>query len=577
MTKTSLFYFFIFFFAVLFCQSCNDDDKKGNSVNIALTIEPKTLNPILGAGSAVDRQIFTHHIFSVLTEANPNTGVFEPCLAKTLPEIKNITEGENAGGVTYTYEILDEAVWDNGSPVTGNDYVFTMKTILHPKVDNLFKTFYKFVKDIKVDASNPKKFTVIADKPYILAENALSSITLIPDYVYDPNAALKNIPLTDFIDAKKAETIAAIPAVDAFAKDFMTAYGRDKGKIVGCGPYEFESWVTGSKIILSKKKNHWTAKFAGQRTGLTAYPEQIDYKMYSNQAAAVNDLKSKSIDVLAQVPASDFYKLQADAELNKEYNFFTPTTNYVAQLSLNTKNPKLADVKVRKALSYIINVQEIIKNFYNGKALPLKSIVSPQKDYYASELPEITYNIEEAKKLLAEAGWKDSNNNGSVDKNIKGKLTEMELSYIVANKSPAPEIAQVIQNAAKQAGITIRIDAKEHKLVKEDLKKKTFEMAYGLASQDEGDDDFTQKWGAKSIDNDTGFGSPESDKLITKINTTLDKKQRDLMYHEFQKMVADFCPTIPIASPTDRIIISKRYNAQTIKIRPFYQEHTFKK
>ncbi len=578
MTKISFFYLFIIFFTVLLFQSCGDDDKRGNGVSIAFFVEPKTLNPILGAGSALDRQVFTHHIFSLLTEADPNTGIFTPCLAKTMPVVKNITEGENAGGVSYTYEILDEAVWDNGTPITGNDYVFSMKTILHPKVENLYKTYYSFIKDIQVDAANPKKFTIIAKKSYILAENALSSVPVMPDYVYDPNGALKNIPLTDFIDVKKIEALSANPSLDAFSKDFMTAYGRDKGKISGSGPYQFEDWVTGSKIVLSKKKNHWTEKFAGQRFGLTAYPEQIEYKIYSNPAAAVNDLKNKSVDIFAQVPATDFYKLQEDAEMNKEYNFFTPTTNYAGVLNLNTKNPKLADVKVRKAISHLVNVQEIIKTFYNGKALPIKSIVSPQKDYYAAELPEISYNIEEAKKLLTEAGWKDSNNNGSVDKSLKGKLTELNLTYLVVNKSPAPEIAQIIQNAAKQAGVTIQIDAKEMKLFKEDTKKKAYEMFYLLGSQDEDIDDFSQKWGTKSMDNATGFGTAESDKLIEKINTTLDKKQRDVMYHEFQKIVADNCPTIPMVSPTDRVMISKRYpTAKTIKIRPFYQEHTFKK
>jgi peptide/nickel transport system substrate-binding protein len=80
------------------------------------------------------------------------------------------------------------------------------------------------------------------------------------------------------------------------------------------------------------------------------------------------------------------------------------------------------------------------------------------------------------------------------------------------------------------------------------------------------------------MDNDTGFGTPESDKLIEKINSTLDKKQRDVLCHEFQKIVSDNCPSIPMISPTDRVMISKRYpNATTNKIRPFYQEHTFKK
>jgi peptide/nickel transport system substrate-binding protein len=564
----------------LLLEGCTDDEKqKGNGITLSLKTEPKTLNPLLAAGDAYGRQVITQHIFNTLTELDPNTMKYSPTLVKALPEVKDITEGIYKGGVSYTYEILEDAVWDNKTPITGNDYVFSLKIVLNPKIENAYRSYYlDFIGDVQVDAANSKKFTVMMRRPYILAENALSSILLTPEYVYDPKGVMKNFLLADLADSKKADVLAKNDArLEEFAKDFINNHNREKGTVVGSGPYQLETWETGAKIVLTKKADYWGTKYADKNFGLTAHPDKLTYKIYAGDAAALTDLKAGNLDVYAQMSAIDYKKLETEADFISKYNLFAPKSTYAIAVSMNTRKAILSDLKVREALAHLINTEEVIKNIHLDMAQPLQNPVMPSKDYYAKEVTEYGFDIEKAKKILAEAGWKDSNNNGTVDKKIAGKQTEMDIVYLAGNKFPGAEVGQLIQNNAKKAGVNIILDIKDMKVVKGEIKKGNFDISYGASSMDEDFEDFEQRWGTKSPDNVTGFGDATTDKLIQKINTTLDKSKRDPLYHDFQRILHERIPCVFIDNPQERIAIAKRFtNAKPANIRPYYFEHLFK-
>ena len=580
MSKKNILFVLLLSTLIFSFQSCVDDAKqKGNTVTIALKVEPRTLNPLLAAGDAYGRQIVTHHIFSTLTEADPNTRKYCPTLAKSLPEVKDITEGIFKGGVSYTYEILEDAVWDNATSVTANDFVFSLKSILNPKIENAYRPFYvDLVGDIQIDAANPKKFTVQMRRPYILTENALSSILVMPEYIFDPKGTMRNFNLIDLADSKKADALVKTDLrLEEFAKDFTNNFNREKGTVVGCGPYQLENWETGASVVLTKKTKHWTSKYTNTRFGLTANPDKLIYKIYANDAAALNDLKAGNLDVFPQMTAVDYKKFDVDADFKTKYNIFALKSTYLIALNINIRRPIMSDLKVRQAFSHLVNIEEVIKNIHAGMALPLKNPVLPAKDYYAKELPDFTYDIEKAKQLLAEAGWKDTNNNGTLDKKIAGKTTEMDVSFLAANKFPGPEVGQLLQNAVKQAGINLIIDLKESKIMKEEAKKGNFDLHYVATSADEDLEDFEQKWGTKSPGNETGFGDATTDKLIKQINTTLDKSKRDVLYHDFQRIVHEQIPCIFIDNPQERLALTKRFpEAKPAIIRPYYFEHLFR-
>jgi peptide/nickel transport system substrate-binding protein len=292
----------------------------------------------------------------------------------------------------------------------------------------------------------------------------------------------------------------------------------------------------------------------------------------------ITELKSGVIDVMGGMPATDFTALEKDSKFTKDFSLDMAQSCRMSALSLNIRNPKLSDSKVRKAIANAINYDEIMKTIFpGGSAIRLNTVVHPTKEYNRKDLTLVPFNTEMAKQLLTEAGWKDSNGNGTVDKMLGGKLTELNLSLLIPNKSPMPEFAVLIQNSLKQVGIGIEIIAKDFNLIKEDVKKHNFEIVHQASNGNTDLDNFEQKWHSTQGSNDTGFGSPILDKLIAQINSTLDRKARNELYGKFQEIIYQEQPAIMLFSSKERVAYSKRLdNVALYPNAPFYFERYFK-
>ncbi len=128
------------------CRNAPDLTNKAwdKTVKIRLPSDPEILH-FLGASDAGSVQIL-HQIFLPLADFDPVTYELAPVLIKSLPKVTEITEGENAGLVTYEYEIREEATWANGSPVTGEDYLFTVKAMFNPHKRSGYASQFKDIK-----------------------------------------------------------------------------------------------------------------------------------------------------------------------------------------------------------------------------------------------------------------------------------------------------------------------------------------------------------------------------------------------------------------------------------------------
>ena len=178
----------IFLFSLLVFIACRNEPagelKQVNetiiedaTVTVQLRALPQGLNPWLTA-SSYSIHVY-NHFFPPLLKYDPVTFELVPVLAKARPEIKEISEGVHAGKTRITYEIREEAVWDNGSPITGEDVVFTMKALHNPKVKEPgYRSYFDFMGDMEVDANNPKKFSFIANEKNFLMEYASANICL---------------------------------------------------------------------------------------------------------------------------------------------------------------------------------------------------------------------------------------------------------------------------------------------------------------------------------------------------------------------------------------------------------------
>ena len=554
--------------------------RNGNEVIIRLENAPDRINPITTTNS-YGRQI-VDQIFMYPINLDPQSLEYIPELCKARPKVEEIQEGPYKGGFAYAFEIRDEAVWDNGTPVTGHDYVFTLKATLNPKVlAPHLRAYLTFIKDVKVDEANPKKFTVYIGEKYIKGEEGIgNSIGIMPEYLYDAEGLLKDIPITDLTNPKKAESLAeSNPNMEQFATAFNSnKYSREKGFISGCGPYQFEEWVTGERIVLSKKKDWWGDKLTDKENALSAYPDRLIFRPITNSATLAAAVKAEEIDVASNLTPSDFLEIRELDIAKERYNFHTPLSLVCYFIYTNTKSPKLSDKRVRQALAHSFNVPEILETVYSGFGEQAFTPVYPTATYVNKKLEPYKFDVEKAKSLLNEAGWSDSNNNGIVDKEIDGELVELNLRYFMTpGRETARNSALIFQDNAKKAGINIEIVGQDFNISMGQARQGDFELFAAGRTIPPTLWEPKQNWHTTSVrSNLPGFGNAETDAIIEEIQVTLDEVKRNELYKKLQAIIYDEQPILFFFVPKGRVVIHKRFEASPSPMFPGFFPNNFK-
>ena len=540
------------------------------------------LNPITSTDAS--STYVKYNIFMYLLDVDKETLELNPSLAKARPVIRELEDGEFAGGLAIQYEIRAEAVWDNGEPVTAHDVEFTLKAVKNPLVDcEHLRPYLDFISHMEIDAQNPKKFTFYSKEPFFAAESSSGFQAYIaPKYVYDPEGLMNEFSLRQLSDEKEKDRLRSNANIIKFANDFNSEkYQREKGFVVGCGPYEFVSWKTGQRIILQKKKNWWGDQLAGKVTNFEAHPQKIIYEIINDRTTALSAMKDEGIDISDALREKDFYDLSQNEAFTKMFHLFHPPSLSYVYIGLNMKRPGLADKNVRKALSHAANRKKMMEVFLYGLADEINSPIHPSKKYYNKDLTGYDFDLNKAQQLLDAAGWKDTDKDGVRDKDVDGKKVDLRFVFKYnAGNDTREKIGLYFKENCKKIGVEIEIIAKEWTVFLDETKNHDFDIYCGGWIADPTEDDPKQIWHTSSYNggsNYVGFGNTESDLLIEALRKEMDEGTRNEMYKKFQAIVADEAPYIFLYTPDARVAMNKRFeNAKAYVARPGYTERELK-
>jgi ABC-type transport system substrate-binding protein len=545
---------------------------KSNTLVYQTTSEPDNLHPTNGSSSP--RSEINIYLHMALIRTDLANQVVVPALVKSMPAI-------DASGLEYTYELREEPRWDNGSPLTTDDVIFFFKAVRCPLTNNTFaKLYFENLKEVRLDKTVPGKFTLVMKNAYIQNDYFLSDAPMLQRTFYDPKNILSKYALSDFDNpAFKPEEHADL--VEWAAEFNNEKYGRDPEKINGIGPYKVEKWDPGQSITLVKKKNHWT-DFSG-RPGEKSYPEKIIFLVNKDDNSTMLEFKTQTLDASCLLSAKNLSALKSNPEFNKNYNSaFIPTYQYtyiaMNEMPDGIKRKKIFDdVRVRKAMAYLTPVDEIIRlvyGQYSSSSRHMSTQVSPLKkmEYDESLLP-IPLDIHKASQLLDDAGWKDSNGDGTRDKMIDGQRTDLSFEfYFLSASSDWKGMAGITAEQMQKAGVKAIPVPLEIKVFIEKARSHDFDMIMGSWSGSCLPEDYTQLWHTSSKNggsNYSGFGTPASDAVIDSIKVTLDPEKRIPMVKRLQKMIYDDQPYVFLYTSLRRAILHKRFgNCRFYSERP---------
>ncbi|MBL4657072.1 MAG: hypothetical protein JKX73_03665, partial [Flavobacteriales bacterium] len=499
--------------------------------------EPDNLHPT--NGKSRQRALINEYIHMHIM-ANDLEGLsLRPGVVRSLPKVSE-------DQLEFTYELREEPTWDNGQQLSVEDIVFTLKANKCPLVGNPHvKPYLASVKDVISYPDNLSRFTVIMKSTYVQNISFLTAFPIIQRSYFDPEDILGGHTLADFDDPNFVST----EDLTAWASEFNDAkYGRDPAYLSGLGAYEVVSWEPGQTVTIKRKSDHWTQGLTNTSVYETSYPEKIIFKLNKDRNSQMLEFKSQALDASVSLSTQTLLDLQQDETFNKNYHSgFVSTFSYSyaamnMQPDLFGRKKFFTDKKVRRAMALLTPVDDIIKVVKKGVGERIVGPVSALKPDHHAGLEQIPYDVEQAKTLLQEAGWVDSDGDNIRDKTIDGvKLPFVfELNYMTVQVE-WKDIAQMIAEGMIQAGVKVELRPLEFAALYEKAFAHDYDMMLGAWSGNSHPDDHSQIWHTSAIANGgmnfPGFGNVESDRLIDSLNVILDPEMRKQLSHRFQEIV----------------------------------------
>jgi len=494
--------------AVFFLSSpglieASDEPSYGDAIIVSSISDARILVPILASDSASSD--ICGAVFNGLTKYDKNVR-----LVGDLAESWDILEN----GLVIVFHLRKAVLWHDGLPFTSKDVLFTYKKLVDPNVKTPYSGDFERIKSIEaVDGYTVK---VTYKEPFA---PALSSwgMWIMPEHI------LKNEDLN------------------------RTSFSR---RPIGTGPYRFGSWITGQLIELVSNHDYFEGR---------PYIDRYAYRIIPDDATIFLELETQGVDMSTLTPLQ-YTRQTGSPFFRKHYNKFRYPSFGYTYMGYNLSDPKFQDLRVRQAINYAVNKDRIVNTIFFGLAEVTTGPFMKESWAYNKGVLPAAHDIAKAKSLLAEAGWKDINNDGWAEKN--GKVFEFT---VLVNQGNGERLrcAELIQDDLKSIGMRMKIRIVEWSaLINEFINKKRYEaviMGWFLARDPDCYDIWHSSKTREGEFNFAGYKNEEVDRLLTEGRRIFDEKKRAPIYHKIHELIYADQPYLFLYSADILPIVNSRF------------------
>lgn len=393
----------------------------------------------------------------------------------------------------YTFTLRDGVKFHNGNAVTAEDVKYSI--------------------DRCADTSN--------GEPLVSAYSIIESVNILDEKTVEIRLTESN---TEFLAYM---TTAIIP------KD----YDKLDTEPVGTGPFKYVSRSPQENVILEKNEDYWGEK---------AHLDKVEFKIVADADMLVTNLKGGSIDMAMRLTSS-----QA-AELTDGFHIEEGTMNLVQALYLNNDAEPLNNEKVRQALCYAVNPDEIMDMMADGKGVRIGTSMYPGlKKYYDEEYADYyTQDFEKAKELLKEAGYPDG--------------FDLEITVSSADQ-PHVDTAQVIAEELKNIGVNVTIKPIEWEAWLEDVyaKRDYQSTVVGVDASNLSARAMLERFTSDASGNFINFKDDEYDKVFKEAIAATDETEQIKLYKQAEGILAEKAANVYIQDLANLVAVSNKYDGYT--------------
>jgi peptide/nickel transport system substrate-binding protein len=416
--------------------------------------------------------------------------------------------------LTIVFHLRKDVKWHDGKPFNARDVMYTYKVIIDPKTPTPYSGDFKEVKEAQV--IDEYTFKVIYKRPF--APGLISwGTSVLPAHL------LEGTDITKSLLARKP---------------------------VGTGPYIFKEWIAGDRVVLTANDNYFDGK---------PYIGRHMIRVIPDSATIFLELKRNAVDITTLTPLQ-FTKQTEYPAFKREFNKFKYLSFTYVYLGYNLRHEYFKDKRVRQAMSYAINKEELIEGILMGQGVEATGPYKPDMWVYNGNVKKYEYSKEKALNLLAEAGFQRGAD-GVLRKD--GKPFEFTILLSQGNVVRT-QSAEIIQRRLAEIGIQAKIRVIEWaSFINEFIDKKNFEAVILGWTIPQSDPDLYDIWhsskqGPKEL-NFMSFENKEADELLVKARHTFDKEERKKCYFRLQEILAEEQPYTFLFVPYATLAVHKRF------------------
>ena len=506
-------------------------------ITLNIASEPQSIDPALN--SAVDGAIMINHMFEGLmkwkdsgVEANGSDGTATNA-ELTYGQAESYEKVENADGtVTYTFTLRDDAKWSDGKPVTAGDFVYSWQRLVNPET----AADYNYMIDCVVNANE-----IMAGEmdPSELAVSAPDDRTFV---------------VTIAAELPYFTELCAFPATFPVRQDIIEAKGDqwtfDTASYIGNGAYKMTEWEHNSKIVMEPNAEYYDVANLG--------PDKITFKLMDDQNAMLSGFRSGELDFIEEAPQAELAGLIASGEM-KIVDYIG--TYYVCY---QTQKAPFDNPKVRQAFTLAVDRTYIVNQVTQSGQVEASGFVpagiydaagasgddfrTTGGDYYAETDADYEANCEEARRLLAEAGYPNGEGFPVVE-------------YLYNTSEAHKAVGEALQFMwEEELGVTVTLNNQEWATFLQTRKNGDYSIARNGWIADYNDPmTFLDMWVTGGGNNDAQYSNPKYDELIAAAKLSTDPAERmDLMHQAEDLLMGEDGVLGPIYFYTQKYMVSDR-------------------
>ena len=448
------------------------DGEVQDNLNVGVQLDIDTLDPHNSTLTAAGMRL-NGLIFETLITKNENSE-YEPCLA---------TEWEWLSDTELQFKLRQGVLFHDGTEMKASDVKFSIdRSAATARHSARYSDLEKII------VNDDYTVTFVTSQPSAKLMDMLSEVLMGGGII------------------PEAHTLAVGDSISTDA--------------VGTGPYKVQNWAAGEELVVEQFEDYW---------GDPGVSKTITFRVISEDTSRVIALENGEIDIAETIPSTDITRIEDNPNLQLLSIDGMVTTYW----GFNTSKAPFDDLRVRQALNYAIDRDSVAIAATNGEGGAEKSVLSKGMDGYYDGMTGFPYDPEQAKALLADAGYADG-----FTINI----------YVKSTDSNTQLAAQVLQSNLRDIGVTLNIESRESTALMDALAQGEHDTYILTASNPDVYNGliFFYSQTPPRTGNRMFYNNPEFDALYENLLTELDSAKRIEILKEIQELLVEDCPWCPL-------------------------------